>query len=58
MSCGNARLRSEIVGGRVDEGYDTYVCVCDVMCQYPVVDRISVQVVSNVKSVMMVLCDR
>ena len=36
----------------------THMCVCDVMCQYPVVDRISVQVVSNVKSVMMVLCDR
>ena len=36
----------------------THVCVCDIVCQYPVVDRIRVQVKTNVKSVMMVLCDR
>ena len=43
----------------MDDGYDTYdMCVCDVVCQYPVLDRISVQVETSVKSVMMVLCDR
>ena len=36
----------------------THICVCDVVCQYPMLDRVSVQVETSVKSVMMVLCDR
>ena len=42
----------------MDDEYDTYVCVCDVVCRCPMLIWVNVRFETSIKTVVSMLCDR